>query len=100
MRTVFIKGVIQNYDCRRIHRLRGLRAARQLAQMEVLLALNRERKLARIVDSAGAIHSYYAPKGTRYDVKRLQEIATDALGLQLEMARPIRATRPARKKAA
>jgi hypothetical protein len=68
--------------------------------MEVILALNRKRKLARLVDAAGAVHSYYAPNGMRYDVKRLQELATDAIGIKLESMIAGRKARPPRKRAA
>ena len=69
-------------------------------ELEVILAINREKKLIRLVDSVGAVHSYYAPKGTTYDLNKLEDLMTRAVGIRLDVAVPERRRKPARKRAA
>jgi len=39
--------------------------------------------IARLVDSAAGIHTYYAPDGEQFDLKAIENIATDAIGIKL-----------------
>lgn len=94
MSIVTVVRVYLKEDMRRLHAMR-VRGQKRLGHAEVSLFVNERRTIARLVDSFGGIHSYYADPGYKFDLKAISE-AVSVLGLRLET----RAASPRLRKAA
>ncbi len=81
MHTVYIAGIVTDWDMRPVHTLPP--GQRYLNDSEVILCLNTRLTIARFVDSASAIHTYYAPDGEQFNLDAIEDMATDAIGIQL-----------------
>lgn len=66
MTTVLVTHVYRGWDMRKKHLARKTYMVKvRVGQAAVLL--NGDRKIARIIDSQGGVHDYYAPKGQKFD---------------------------------
>lgn len=79
---VRITKVIEDWNMQHRHKLRR-RYSSHLRAGEVVLCLNRKRTIARLVDSAGGLHDYYAAKGQRFDLEGVQQMVRQGLRLEL-----------------
>jgi len=84
MHTVFIKHIIYDWHMGQIHALREHRRVGLLRKNEVLLALNHKRTIARFIDNEEGVHTYYAPEKVRFNLDKLNLIATQGLGITLQ----------------
>lgn len=84
MSVVRITHIIDGWDMRQRHKLRKSRRANALKAGECIVAFSRSRKMARIIDSVGAIHDYYAEEG-RFSVDRLQKEVRAGIYLELRV---------------
>ncbi len=84
MAIVRITHIIVGWDMRQRHKLRKSKKAARLKPGECLVAFNRSQKMARIIDSAGAIHDYYADEG-RFSVDRLKKEVKAGIYLELRV---------------
>jgi len=86
MSTVRITRIIPNWDMRIKHKLREGRAANKLKSGEVLVAFNRRRTQARLIDSAGGVHDYYVETG-QFDIGALKDMVKSGFHLDLTIGR-------------
>ena len=70
-------------DLRKIHAWR--RGVGRLKSGEAVLYINRSQTMARLIDSARAVHTYYAPDGMEFDIGLLQKHVA-ALSLELTLS--------------
>ena len=83
---VKIVRIVPNWDMRKKHALRLGRVANKLRHGEVLVAFNLTRKMARIIDSVGAVHDYYAEAG-QFSIDMLKKECKAGLSLELTIGR-------------
>ena len=85
-----VAHVEAEWDMRRKHALReGTRAIR-LKQGQCLVAFNRRLTMARIIDSEGGVHDYYADRGVKFDLEVLAEMMLRGFTVELDVGRPTR----------
>jgi hypothetical protein len=82
MHTVYITRIVTDWDMRSVHNLPP--GQRGLYGSQVILCLNSRMTIARLVDSAAGIHTYYAPDREQFDLRAIENIATDAIGIKLK----------------
>ncbi len=82
MTTVTIRKVLR-WDMRKFHALRKHTFTKVLKPLEVLAAINNDDTIVRLIDSAGAVHAYYAERGEYFDIKALHKMRTDGVGITL-----------------
>lgn len=75
--------VYENHDMRKRHQLRESLAARRLKPGQCIIAINRSRTIARIIDAAGGVHEYYEAAGLKIDLPRLQAMVREGWGITL-----------------
>jgi hypothetical protein len=79
--TVTVVSVTLEADLRKIHAYRK-RWTRKLKGRQAVLLVNRAKDRARLVDSVGACHNYYAPEGQQFDTREIERQVA-VLGLVL-----------------
>lgn len=84
---VKVVHVIQDWDMRVRHKLRDGRKGSSLKRGQCLVAFNRSRNMARIIDAVGAVHDYYADKGEEYDLELLAKHLQAGLYVELQIGR-------------
>ncbi len=72
---------------RRKHALREGRRAKALKRGQCLVALNKRRNMARVIDCEGGVHDYYADQGVEYDLYELAAQMNRALFIDLDVGR-------------
>src|SRR3990172_13173487 len=77
--TVRVTKLVPNTDMRGVHKLR---AKVSCNSQEAWLFLNRKLTIARLIDSVGGVHTYYAPKDKQFDHQRLYGMVA-VMGLAL-----------------
>lgn len=84
--TLRITKVVTDVDMRGVHKLRkqwhGLKTAK-----EACLLLNRSRTIARVIDYAKGVHTFYAEKGRVFDEKAIAEAIRAFGGLRVTVAK-------------
>lgn len=76
-----ITKVIEDWNMHERHKLR--RRYAHLKSGDVVLCLNKRRNIARLVDSAGGLHDYYAEKGMRFDLEAVQSMVFSGIRVDL-----------------
>lgn len=86
IRSVPIKvvDIIGEWDMRKMHPLRFHRKTKNLRQGSCVIAFNRKQSMARIIDWAGGVHTYYAEKGEIFDMESLRELVNKAFYVDLK----------------
>jgi hypothetical protein len=56
----------------------------RLKLRQAVLLINGAKDRARLIDSAGGCHNYYAPEGEQFDVREIER-QVKALGLRLSV---------------
>ena len=77
--TVKVTKLVPDTDMRGVHKLR---AKVSCNHQEAWLFLNRKLTIARLIDSVGGVHTYYAPKDKQFDHQRLYSMVA-VMGLAL-----------------
>lgn len=84
---VKVVHVVKDWDMRVRHRLRDGRRGSSLKRGQCLVAFNRAKNMARIIDAVGAVHDYYADKGEEYDLDLLAKHLKAGLFVDLQVGR-------------
>ena len=79
--TVTITRILTDCDLRRVHKPRHHHSA-HLRHHQAVLLINRDKTRARIIDSVGACHNYYAPTGEQFDVDAVRKLMREGLGIE------------------
>jgi hypothetical protein len=72
MERINVVRVFPDADLRMIHSYRRRVARLNLRPGQAVLYVNRDGDKARLIDSARAVHNYYAPQGTEFDLDMMQ----------------------------
>ena len=84
---VKVLHVVKAWDMRKKHALReGIRAAK-LKRGQCLVAFNRALDMARIIDSEGGVHDYYADKGEQFDLQAVRGRMERAMFVDLDVGK-------------
>jgi hypothetical protein len=87
-----ITSIIDNWSMNRIHALRDRDSAVALRRGEALVAFNRKGTIARIIDCAGAVHTYYAEPKTVFDIQTLSDMVERGFWIELTVGAKARKT--------
>ena len=79
--------VESNWDMRRKHALRESRRAKKLERGQCLVAFNAALSMARIIDSEGGVHDYYADRGVKFDLVSLRAMVRDGFAVELDVGK-------------
>lgn len=82
-----VAKLVADWDMRERHKLREGRASNNLARGECVVAFNRTRTQARMIDSEGGIHDYYTDPGEEFDLGVLSEMMKAGVGLEFAIGR-------------
>lgn len=91
--------IIENYDMRKIHKLRK-REMKKLKAGTCSVAFNKSRNIARIIDHFGGIHTFYADLGEVFDMETLRDWVYDAFYIELNVGQTVRKKASELKRAA
>lgn len=80
---VKVVHVETDVDMRMKHELRESKKAEKLKPGECLVAINRAKDMARIIDCEGGVHDYYAYAGMKFDVSEISGMMKRGLGIEL-----------------
>lgn len=80
---VKIEDIITGWDMRKVHALRTHKLTKRLRQGSCIVAFNNKQSMARIIDWAGGVHSYYAAQGEVFDLDSLRELVNAAFYVDL-----------------
>lgn len=82
-----VAKLVEDWDMRERHSLRESRASNRLSKGECVVAFNRARTQARMIDSAGGVHDYYTDPGDEFDLGLLAEMMKAGIFLEFAIGR-------------
>lgn len=82
-----VAKLMTEWDMRERHKLRESRASNGLAHGECVVAFNRARTQARVIDCAGGIHDYYTDPGDEFDLKSLSELMLEGIFIEFAIGK-------------
>ena len=82
-----VTKLLTDWDMRERHKLREGRASNKLSKGECVVAFNRSRTQARMIDSAGGIHDYYTDPGDEFDLGMLGEMMKAGIFVEFAVGR-------------
>ena len=91
MRSLRVVGVVRGVDMRRKHDIRTY-YMRRVSPGQVVVLLNGDAKMARLIDHEGGVHDYYAPSGVKFDEAALYNMVERGLRVELTEGRDTRHT--------
>ena len=84
---VKVVHVESEWDMRKKHALRESRKANRLTRGQCLVAFNGALTMARIIDSEGGVHDYYADRGVKFDLAVLKEMIQQGFAVDLDVGK-------------
>ena len=88
--TMKMVAILDNYNMSGWHKLRNSKQARELTRGQCLVAFNRKMTIGRIIDSAGGVHTWYAPPKEVFDLAKLSAMIQQGFWIDLRVAASVR----------
>jgi hypothetical protein len=85
---VRITKIIENQDMRGVHKLR--KRMRTLKKGECLVAFNKSKNIARIIDHLGGVHTYYTEQGVVFNMDSLRDLVYDSFYIDITVGATVR----------